>query len=47
MPMARIFSHVLTEFIAAHPEDLDLVEWIVRDDATFDAYKREIERIKE
>lgn len=44
---AAVAMGAVCEFIKAHPDDLDLVEWIVRDDATYNAYKGEIERIKE
>ena len=44
---AAVAVGAVREYIEAHPDDLDLVKWIVRDDATFDAYKREIERITE
>ena len=41
-PAAKIAVAAVREFVAAHPDALDLVEWVLFDDRTYDAYAKEL-----
>ena len=40
---AKIAVDTVKEFLKEHPEDLDLVEWVLFDQTTYDAYEHALE----
>ncbi len=41
---ARIAVHTTKEFVSEHPGELDVIKWVLFDDRTFEAYRKELER---